>query len=153
VSESKVEAERSTAPGGLAVEQKESASAEASGKTFEVYMVHGTREDEASNPRYHQISAELAKRIRELPLRFTNYYLVTSKRCGVPLEGSRICELDDTYRVEIKGSADSQVEASVIRKGLRCAKKRQSLSQGEFLVFGGNSSNSSCWLVLVKRVE
>ncbi len=82
-----------------------------------------------------------------------NYYLVSSKRCGVPFEGSRTCELDDTYQVEIKGSPDLQIEASVIRKGIRCAKRRQSLSQGEYLVFGGNNTNSSCWLVLVKRVD
>jgi hypothetical protein len=153
VIETRAEPEQAGVADDFANAQKQSGSVGPHGKTFEVYMVYGTKGDEALNPRYRPIGAELAKKIRELPLRLVDYYLVCSKRCRVPQQGSRMCALDDNCEFEITDSADSQVDVLVTRKGIRCGKRRQLLAKGEFLVFGGNAPNSSCWLVFVKRVD
>jgi len=151
-SQSKLAPEPEGTAEGWANVQKESTPVGATGKTFEVHMVNGTKGEAALSPG-PPIRDDLAKKLRELPLRPMKYHLVCSKRCAVPLGGSRKCALDENLQIEIRDGPDSQIQALLVRKGATCANRRQPLSKGEFLVFGGDNPNSSCWLVLVKRVD
>ena len=120
---------------------------------LEAQLIWGTNDKASPDPKHKPVSDEVRKKLRDLPLKWTNYFEVNRKMLTIPVSALKKESLSDKCAVEIKNLGRSKVEVSLFGKGEQVVKRTQDLPAGETLVLGGNAPNSTAWLVLVKRVE
>jgi hypothetical protein len=122
---------------------------------LEAQLVWGT--DDSKPPAgkdYKPVEQEIRKKLKELPLKWTNYFEVNRKLLELPAApASRKAALSDKCEVEVKNLGGSNLEVVLIGKGKEVVKRTQALPKGEALVLGGNAPNATAWLVIVKRLE
>jgi hypothetical protein len=128
--------------------------AEAAGMKFQATLVWGT--DDAKPPEgkdYKPVEAEIRKKLKELPLKWANWFEVNRKDATAAPNGLTKVPMSEKCELEVKNLDGSSVEVSLIGKGKEVMKRRQTLPKGEILVLGGNAPNSTAWLVVLKRIE
>ncbi len=117
-------------------------------------LVWGT--DDAKPPEgknYKPVDAEIAKELKKLPLKWTNWFEVSRTNFAVAPGPAKRIAVSQKCELEVKVVENSELEVVLIGKGKEVVRRRQSLSRGETLSLGGNAPNSTAWLVLLKRLE
>jgi hypothetical protein len=130
------------------------ASAQAADVKLQGFLLWGT--DEAKPPadkKYQPVDAEVRKKLKALPLKWTNWFEVKRVEFPVPQSAVKEVAMSEKCQVKVQQVAGAELEVAVIGKGKEVMKRRQALPKGEMLVLGGNAPNSTCWLVVLKRIE
>jgi hypothetical protein len=128
--------------------------AQAADMKFQAFLLWGT--DDSKPPEgktYKPVTAEIKQKLKELPLKWANWFEVNRKDFAVPQGTVSEAAMSDKCQVNVKKLAGSEVEVTLIGKGKEVVKRKQSLPTGEMLVLGGNAPNSTAWLVVLKRIE
>ena len=128
--------------------------AQAADMKFQAFLLWGT--DNATPPAgktYQPVAAEIRTKLKELPIKWTNWFEVNRKNFTVSQREVSEVAISEKCHVKVKKIGDSDLEVSLIGKGKEVMKRRQSLPQGELLVLGGNAPNSTAWLVVLKRTD
>jgi len=118
------------------------------------FLLWGT--DDSKPPQgkdYRPAELEIQKKLRELPLKWTNWFEVNRKDFVVPQAIAKEVPMSAKCQLNVKGFGGSELEVTLIGKGKEVVKRRQALPKGELLVLGGNAPNSTAWLVVLKRIE
>jgi hypothetical protein len=121
---------------------------------FQAYLLWGT--DDSKPPEgktYKPVTAEIKQKLKELPLKWTNWFEVNQKDFTVPQGAVSLVNISEKCQLNVKKLAGAEVEVSLIGKGKEVVKRKQALPTGELLVLGGNAPNSTAWLVVLKRIE
>jgi hypothetical protein len=127
--------------------------AQAAEMKLQAFLLWGT--DDSKPPEgknYQPASAEIRQKLRDLPLKWTNWFEVRHVSFAVAQGVSKEVEISPKCQVHLK-NAGPEIEVSLIGKGKEVMKRRQPLPKGEMLVLGGNAPNSTAWLVVLKRLE
>jgi hypothetical protein len=130
------------------------ARAQAADMKFQAFLLWGT--DDSKPPEgkaYKPVTADIKQKLKELPLKWTNWFEVNRKDFAVPQGAVNTVAMSDKCQLNVKKLAVSEVEVSLIGKGKEVVKRKQSLPTGDLLVLGGNAPNSTAWLVVLKRIE
>jgi hypothetical protein len=130
-----------------------SSQAGSSAMKLEVQLLWGTNDPKSPDPKHKPVDADVHKKLKELPLKWSNYFLVNSKQFDVPGSGTTKVPLSEKCAIEVKNLGRSTVEVSLYGKGEKVFGRTQALPNGEILVLGGNAPNSTAWLVVLKRLE
>jgi hypothetical protein len=126
---------------------------EAAGLKFEAQLVWGTGDDRSPDPKHKPVEPEVRQKLKELPLKYSNYFEVNRKCFEVPPAGLSKVSLSDKCELQVKSVGGSRIEVTLLGKGKETLKRTQPLPKSEMLVLGGNAPNSTAWLVVIKRVE
>jgi hypothetical protein len=120
---------------------------------FEAMLLWGTEDTKPPEGKdYKPVEPEIAKKLKELPLKWKHYFEVTRKRADISAAAKRIV-LSEKCELEVKGLAGVTVEVSLIGKGKEVVKQTQALPKGEVLVLSGNAPDATSWLVVLRRIE
>lgn len=119
---------------------------------LEAQLIWGTNDPKSPDPQHKVVQDEVKKRLTQLPLKFTNFFMIDKKSFALPQGEVQKVELGKC-RLDVKKAADNQVEVSLYGKGEKVVKRTQPLPKGEMLVLGGNAPNETAWLVVVKRLD
>jgi len=128
--------------------------AQAAEMKLQAFLLWGT--DERKPPEgkaYNPVSADIRQKLKDLPLKWTNWFEVNRKDFVVPQGTTKEVPMSAKCQVNVSYLAGSEVEVSLIGKGKETLKRTQSLPRGEILFLGGNAPNSTSWLVGLKRIE
>jgi hypothetical protein len=128
--------------------------AQAADMKFQAFLLWGT--DNSKPPAgktYQPVAAEIRNKLKELPIKWTNWFEVNRKSFTVTQREVSEVAISEKCHVKVKKLGESNLEVSLIGKGKEVMKRRQSLPQGEMLVLGGNAPNSTAWLVVLKRTD
>ena len=120
---------------------------------LEIHLVWGTNDDRSPDPKHKPVDTEVKDKLKELPLKWSNYFEVTRKSVEVSATGATRVTLSEKCELEVRSLAGSKVEVTLFGKGKETLKRSQALPKGEMLVLGGNAPNSTAWLVVLKRIE
>ena len=127
---------------------------QAAGMKFQAFLVWGT--DDSKPPEgkaYKPVTAEIKQKLKELPLKWANWFEVNRKDFAVPQDTTKEMPMSEKCQVKVRNINGHEVEVSLIGKGKEVVKRKQSLPKGEMLVLGGNAPNSTAWLVVLKRID
>lgn len=102
---------------------------------------------------YKPVELEIRQKLKDLPLKWTNWFEVNRKEFLIPGGTSNKVAVSEKCQLIVTRSGAADVEVTLIGKGKEVVKRRQALPTGEMLVLGGNAPNSTAWLVVLKRVE
>ena len=120
---------------------------------LEVQLLWGTNDKTSPNPNHKPVEPHIAKKLKELPLKWSHYFVVKRVSIEVPAGGSKRAPLSEKCELEVKDLGHSKVEVTHFGKGQATWKGTQALPKGETLVLGGNAPNSTSWLLVLKRME
>jgi hypothetical protein len=121
---------------------------------LQTQLVWGT--DDAKPPEgknYKPVEADIQKKLKELPLKWKNYFEVKRTDFTVGPSLTKKIPLSEKCELNVVHQTNSTVEVALIGKGKEVVKRTQALPKGEILVLGGNAPNASAWLVILKRTD
>lgn len=128
--------------------------AQAADVKLQAFLLWGT--DDSKPPEgktYQPASPEIRQKLKDLPLKWTNWFEVRRVDFVVPEGGTKEVAISQKCQVNVRKLAGPELEVSLVGKGKEVVKRKQALPKGEFLVLGGNAPNSTAWLVVLKRLE
>jgi hypothetical protein len=126
-------------------------AAEISSK-FEVQLIWGTNDSRSPDPKHKPVEAEILAKLKELPLKWSNYFEVNRKRFVVPPSEVRTEALSKKCALEVKNLGGARVEVCLFGKGEKVVTRIQDLPQGDLLAIAGNAPNATSWMVVLKRM-
>ena len=129
------------------------AAVQAKDLRFEAILIWAADVDKSPDPHHKPIGPEVRKKLKELPLRWKNYFEVNRKGLPVAQGGTGEVSLSEKCSIRVTDVDGKHVEVSLIGKGEPVLKRTQPLARGEMLVLGGNAPDETGWLVVLKRVE
>jgi hypothetical protein len=120
---------------------------------FEVQLLWGTNDPQSPDPKHKPVDSEVAKKLKQLPLKWSNYFVVNKKSLEMTVGAEKKEPLSEKCAIEVKDLGKSLFEITLFGKGEKVVKRTQSLPVGEILVLGGNAPGETSWLVVIKRVQ
>jgi hypothetical protein len=128
--------------------------AHAENMRMEALLVWGTDDPQSPDPRHHLVDANLARRLKKLPYRWKNYFLVSSQTVEVS-DGETKAKVAMSKRciLDIKNLGASRVEVRLHGDGKPVSVHRESLPMHQLLILSGDAGNETGWLVIIRRVE
>ena len=126
---------------------------EAAGLKLEAQLVWGTKDDRSPNPKHKPVEPEVKQKLKELPLKYSNYFEVNRKVFEVPPASLSKVSLSDKCQLEVRSLGGSRIEVTLFGEGKETLRRTQSLPKREMLVLGGNAPDDTAWLVVIKRIE
>ena len=129
------------------------AAVQAKNLKFEAILVWAADVDKSPDPHHKPVGPEVRKKLKELPLRWKNYFEVNRKSLPMAQGGTGQVSLSEKCDLRVTDVDGKHVEVSLIGKGEPVLKRTQPLAKGEMLVLGGNAPDETGWLVVLKRVE
>ena len=128
--------------------------APAADMNLQAFLLWGTDDSKLPEGKpYKPIEPDISQKLKTLPLKWTNWFEVNRVAFAVPQGATKEVPMSEKCQVKVKQVSGSEVEVSLIGKGKEVVKRKQSLPKGEILVLGGNATNSTAWLVVLKRIE
>ena len=121
---------------------------------LQAFLLWGT--DDAKPPEgkdYKAVEQEIKQKLKDLPLKWTNWFEVNRKEFVSPEGTSKKVTVSEKCQLMVTRTGPTEIEVSLIGKGKEVVKRRQALPIGETLVLGGNAPNSTAWLVVLKRLQ
>jgi hypothetical protein len=109
----------------------------------------GVKPPEGKN--FKPVEAAIAKKLKDLPLKWNTYYEASRTNFSVALSSVRIVSVSSKCQLEVSAKKDSALEVTLRREGKDVFKRNQPLPEGEILVLGGNASKDTAWLVVLRR--
>ena len=128
--------------------------AQAAEMKFQAFLLWGT--DDPKPPlgkEYKPVQGEIRDKLRNLPLKWTNWFEVRHTDFAVPQGATRKAPISKKCELEVKNLGGPKVEVAQFGKGKEVLRRRQTLEKGELLILGGNAPNSTAWLIVLKRLQ
>ncbi|MGA2865414.1 MAG: hypothetical protein ABSF95_13145 [Verrucomicrobiota bacterium] len=120
---------------------------------LETLLIWGTNDERSPDPTHKPVTPEIRKKLRELPFKWTSYFVVNRKLLQVPPKGSLKVAISEKCEIEVKNLGHATIEVSLFGKREHVLKRTQALPKGETLVLGGNAPNATSWLVVLRQCE
>ena len=128
--------------------------AQAADMKLQAFLLWGT--DDSKPPEgktYQRVDAEIRQKLKDLPLKWTNWFEVKRVTFTVPQGTTKEVPMSEKCQLNVKNLGRAELEVSLIGKGKEVVRRKQSLPKGEILSLGGNAPNSTAWLGVLKRIE
>jgi hypothetical protein len=120
---------------------------------LQVQLIWGTGDAHSPDPAHKPVEREVKMKLKDLPLKWNNYFEVNRKDFEVSGSGASKVPLSEKCMLEVKSLGGSKLEIVLIGKGKETLRRTQTLTKGEMLVLGGNAPNATAWLIVLKRME
>jgi len=120
---------------------------------LEAELIWGTNDKTSPDPKLKPVGPDIEKKLKNLPLKWTHYFVVNRTNFSVAHLKSTKVALSDRCAIEIKDLEGGTIGISHFGQGERVWTGKQSLPVGEVLLLGGEAPNSTSWLISLKRIE
>ena len=120
---------------------------------LEAQLIWGTNEGLSPDPKHKPVDAEIRKKLQELPLKWTNYFVVNRQAFEVAQKIPAKVALSEKCEIQVRNLGNSVIKVSLFGKREHVVEGTQALPKGETLVLGGNAPNATTWLVILKRTD
>jgi hypothetical protein len=120
---------------------------------LEAHLIWGANDAKSPDPQHKPVDPEVAKKLKQSPLKWQHYFEVTRKQFVVPTAGSKKVAMSKDCEINVRNLGNSSVELSFFGKGQLVGKITQALPRGEMLVTGGNAANSTAWFVVLRQAD
>jgi hypothetical protein len=129
-------------------------AAQAETMRLEALLVWGTDEPQSPNPKHEPVDADLARRLRKLPYKWKNYFLVHREVAEVA-DGETKAKISMSKRcvLDIKNLGTNRVEVRLHGDGKPVSVHTETLPIRQLLILSGDAGNETGWLVIIRLVQ
>jgi hypothetical protein len=129
------------------------ATAWAAERQMQARLVWGTNHEKPDNPKLKPLDGELARKLKNLPLKFNNYFEVNRQTFTINDQEYRKVEMSQKCYIEVKDKGESRVAVKLYGEGKLVSRVDKPLPKGETVAIAGDTKDGSAWLVVVEPVE
>jgi hypothetical protein len=122
-------------------------------RKLEARLIWGTNEDKSPDPSHKPLEGDLARKLRDLPFKWKNYFEVSRHVFTIDNKAYTNVVISSQCSILVKDKGDSLVTVKLIGKGKEVRRVDKPLPKGEMLTIGGDDKNDSAWFITVKSLE
>lgn len=122
-------------------------------RKMEARLIWGTNEDKSPNPAHKLLDGELAKKLREMPLKWKNYFEVNRHVFTINTATYTNIEMSKKCRIEVKDKGGNNVTVKLFGEGKQVNRVDKPLPVGEVLTIGGDAKDKNAWFITVRPVN
>jgi hypothetical protein len=122
-------------------------------KKIEVQLLWGTDASTSPNKDHQPVEADIQKRLKNSPLKWTNYFMVRKLTLSVPRKQATNAAISDKCSIGVKDLGNTMLELSFFGQNKPVEKRTQSLPRGDVFIYSGNAPGTNAWLLVLKRLE
>jgi hypothetical protein len=123
-------------------------------RRIEARLVWGTNDEKSPDPNHKPLEGDLAKRIRDLPLKWKNYFEVNRKNFTISDQQYTNVPMSKHCALEIKDKGANNVTVKMYGPNNKpLGRYDKPLPKGEVLIIGGDDKGSNAWLVTVRAIS
>jgi hypothetical protein len=128
-------------------------AASAADRKMEARLIWGTNEDKSPNPSHKPLDGELARKLREMPLKWKNYFEVDRHVFTINTTTYTNIEMSKKCRIEVKDKGGNNVTVKLFGEGKQVNRVDKPLPMGEVLTIGGDAKDKNAWFITVRPIN
>jgi hypothetical protein len=127
--------------------------AQADDLKLEAQLIWGANTQTSPNPRHKPVEANVAKKLKSLPFKWSNYFEVNRKQFAVTQAEATRVTMSADCEITVRRVDKDLLEVVLFGKGKQVSKIKQTLPKKEMLVLAGDAPDFTAWFVMLKPVE
>lgn len=125
-------------------------TAAAADRKMEARLVWGTNADKSPDASHKKLDGELAKKLREMPLKWENFFEVNRQPFTINTTNYTKIVLSKKCTIEVKDKGANTVTVKLYGEGKQVNRVDKPLPKGEVLTIGGDAKDNNAWFVIVR---
>ena len=125
-------------------------TAAAADRKMEARLVWGTNADKSPDASHKKLDGELAKKLREMPLKWENFFEVNRQPFTINTTNYTKIVLSKKCTIEVKDKGANNVTVKLYGEGKQVNRVDKPLPKGEVLTIGGDAKDNNAWFVIVR---
>ena len=113
-------------------------------------LIWGTNEDKSPDPKHKPLDADLAKKLREMPLKWKNFFEVNRQVFSINTNSYTNLVMSKQCTIEVKDKGANNVTVKLYGQGKQVNRVDKPLPKGEVLTIGGDAKDNNAWFVTVR---
>jgi hypothetical protein len=122
-------------------------------RNLEARLVWATDDSKSPNPAHKLLEGELARKLKNMPLKYKNYFEVNRKPFVINDKDYVKVEMSKRCYIEVKDKGETRVTVKLYGEGKPTKRVDSPLPKGETVAIAGDDKNGTAWLVLVYPVD
>jgi hypothetical protein len=122
-------------------------------RKMEARLIWGTNDDKSPNPNHKPLDGELARKLREMPLKWKNFFEVNRQTFTINTTNYTNVVMSKKCRIEVKDKGGNNVTVKLYGDGKQVNRVDKSLPKGEVLTIGGDAKDNNAWFITVRPVN
>lgn len=122
-------------------------------RKMEARLIWGTNEDKSPNPNHKPLDGELAKKLREMPLKWKNFFEVNRVVFAINDKAYTNIVMSKKCSIEVKDKGANNVTVKLYGDGKQVNRVDKPLPRGEVLTIGGDAKDNNAWFITVRPVN
>lgn len=140
-------------PGFAALLLATTVGAVAADRKLEARLIWGTNDDKSPNPSHKPLDGDLAKKLREMPLKWKNYFEVNRQVFTINTTNYNKVVMSKQCYIEVKDKGANNVTVKLYGQGKQVNRVDKPLPKNEVLTIGGDAKDNNAWLITVRPVN
>lgn len=128
-------------------------AASAAERKMEARLIWGTNDEKSPNPEHKPLDGELAKKLRDMPLKWKNYFEVNRQVFVINDQRYTNVVMSKKCSIEVKDKGGNNVTVKLYGEGKQVNRVDKPLPKGEVLTIGGDDKGNNAWLITVRPVS
>jgi len=128
-------------------------AAVAADRKMEARLIWGTNEDKSPNPNHKLLVGELAKKLRDMPLKWKNYFEVTQRVFAINDKSYTNIVMSRKCSIEVKDKGTNNVTVKLYGDGKQVNRVDKPLPRGEVLTIGGDAKDNNAWFITLRPLN
>lgn len=122
-------------------------------RKMEARLIWGTNEDKSPNPNHKLLDGDLAKKLRDMPLKWKNYFEVNRVVFTINDKTYTNIVMSKKCSIEVKDKGANNVTVKLYGDGKQVNRVDKPLPRGEVLTIGGDAKDNNAWLITVRPLS
>ena len=127
--------------------------AAAAERKMEARLIWGTNEDKSPNPSHKPLDGELAKKLRDMPLKWKNFFEVNRQVFTINDQVYTNIVMSKKCSIEVKDKGANNVTVKLYGDGKQVNRVDKPLPKGEVLTIGGDAKDNNAWFITVRPLN
>lgn len=128
-------------------------AAAAAERKVEARLIWGTNDDKSPDPKHKPLDGELAKKLREMPLKWKNFFEVNRQIFAINTNSYTNVVMSKQCSIEVKDKGGNNVTVKLYGQGKQVNRVDKPLPKGEVLTIGGDAKDNNAWFITVRPVN
>ena len=120
---------------------------------LEAQLIWGANTQTSPDPKHKPVEEAVAKRLKQLPFKWTHYFEVNRKRFAVTQAEATRVKMSDECEIAVRRVDKDVLEVVLFGKGRQVSKIKQALPKKEMLVLAGEAPDFTAWFVMLKQAD
>jgi hypothetical protein len=128
-------------------------AAQAADRKMEARLIWGTNEEKSPDAKHKLLDGDLAKKLREMPLKWKNFFEVNRQVFTINTTNYTKVVMSKKCTIEVKDKGGNNVTVKVYGEGKQVNRSDKPLPKGEVLTIGGDAKDNNAWFITVRPVN